>query len=154
MRFILRTKNDVTTLEIKGNEIIKWYVDAIFAVHKDLKSHTGATMTLRNDSVTSYFLKQKVNSRSSPLAELIGIDDVITKILWTRTFLQNQGFRVKHNIVFRDSTSAMKLEENGRMSAGKRTRHFDIKYFHNTDLIKRKNLNLNTLQPIQYGQIT
>ena len=34
----------------------------------------------------------------------------------------------------------MKLEEKGRMSAGKRTRHFDIKYFYITDLIKRKEL--------------
>ena len=36
----------------------------------------------------------------------------------------------------------MKLEENGRMSAGKRTRHFDIKYFYISDLIKRKELEI------------
>jgi len=32
----------------------------------------------------------------------------------------------------------VKLKENGRMSAGKRTRHLDIKYFYISDLIKRK----------------
>jgi hypothetical protein len=31
----------------------------------------------------------------------------------------------------------MKLEENGKASSGKRTRHFNIKYFYVTDLIKR-----------------
>jgi hypothetical protein len=31
----------------------------------------------------------------------------------------------------------MKLENNGKASSGKRTRHFDIKYFYVTDLIAR-----------------
>ena len=31
----------------------------------------------------------------------------------------------------------MKLEMNGKKSSGKRTRHFDIKFFYFTDLIKR-----------------
>jgi len=133
-------------LEIKNSEIITWYVDAAFAVHSDMKSHTGATMTLENGFVASYSLKQKVNSRSSTEAELIGIDDVVTKILWTRKFLQNQGLIVKHNIVFRDNTSAMKLEENGRMSAGKRTRRFDIK----SDLVKRKELEIKYCPTLFY----
>ena len=36
----------------------------------------------------------------------------------------------------------MKLEENGRASASKRTRHFNIKYFYVTDLIQRKEFTL------------
>ena len=68
----------------------------------------------------SYSLKQKVNARSSTEAELIGVDDFVSKILWTQKFLKSQGFEIRHNIVFRNNTSAMKLEENGRMSAGKR----------------------------------
>jgi hypothetical protein len=31
----------------------------------------------------------------------------------------------------------MKLETNGKASSGKRTRHFNIKYFYITDLIQR-----------------
>ena len=45
-------------------------------------------------------------------------------------------------IVYRDNTSSMKLEENGRASASKRTRHFNIKYFYVTDLIQRKEFKL------------
>jgi len=130
------------TLQIKDYGVITWYVDAAFAVHSDMKSHTGATMTLGKGSASSYSLKQKVNARSSTEAELIGVDEIVSKILWTKKFLKYQGFEAKYNIVFRDNTSAMKLEENGRMSAGKRTRHFDIKYFYITDLIKRKELEI------------
>ena len=37
----------------------------------------------------------------------------------------------------------MKLEMNGKASSGKRTRHFNIKYFFITDLIERKELSID-----------
>ena len=36
----------------------------------------------------------------------------------------------------------MKLEENGRASASKRTRHFNIKHFYVTDLLKREEFQI------------
>ena len=42
----------------------------------------------------------------------------------------------------RDNISSMKLETNGKASSGKRTRHFDIKYFYITDLIERKEVEI------------
>ena len=82
--------------------------------------------------------KQKVMSRSSTEAELIGVDDVISKIIWSKLFIEAQGFVVKMTIIYRDNTSSMKLEANGKASSGKRTRHLNIKYFYITDLIQRK----------------
>ena len=86
MNFIFRTKNDVMTLQFKDYGVITWYVDAAFAVYSVMKSHTGATMTLGKGSVSSYSLKQKVNARSSTEAELIGVDDIMSKILGQRNF--------------------------------------------------------------------
>jgi hypothetical protein len=34
------------------------------------------------------------------------------------------------------------MEINGKSSTGKRTRHLDIKYFYITDLIERKEINV------------
>ena len=136
MTFLKATQDDVTTLMADGSATIKWYVDAAFGVHQDLKSHTGATMTLGQGIICSVSTKQKVNTRSSTEAELVGLDDVLSKIQWVKLFIEAQGFKVK-NIVYRDNTSSMKLEENGRASASKRTRHFNIKYFYITDLIER-----------------
>ena len=82
--------------------------------------------------------KQKVNSCSSTEAELQGIDDKISKVLWGKRFLQAQNFEVKVNLIYQDNTSTIKLSDNGKASSGKRTRHFDIKLFYVTDLIKRK----------------
>jgi hypothetical protein len=68
-------------------------------------------------------------------SELIGVDDKIAKLLWTKRFLESHAFLVKLNIIYQDNTSTMKLERNGKESSGKRPRHFDIKYFYVTDLV-------------------
>ena len=52
--------------------------------------------------------KQKVNARILTESELIGVDDIISKILWNRRFLECQGFKVKANIIYQDNTSTKK----------------------------------------------
>jgi hypothetical protein len=74
--------------------------------------------------------KQKVNSRSSTKSELIGVDDKISRGLWTKRFLEWQEFVVKLNIINQNNTSTIKLERSGKESSS-----FDIKYFYMTDLI-------------------
>ena len=136
MNFLKATKDDIATMSADDTNSIKWHVDASFAVHKDMRSHTGATMSLGSGVICSVSTKQKINTRSSTEAELVGVDDVVSKILWTKQFIEAQDFTVE-NIVYQDNTSSMKLEENGKASSGKRTRHFNIKYFYITDLLKR-----------------
>jgi hypothetical protein len=68
--------------------------------HKDMKGHTGATMTLGSGTICSISTKQKVNTQSSTEAKLIGFDDVVSKILWSKLFIEAQGFEVKANIVY------------------------------------------------------
>jgi hypothetical protein len=45
-------------------------------------------------------MKQKVNTQSSTKAELVGFDDIILKILWSKLFIEVQGFETKANIVY------------------------------------------------------
>jgi Reverse transcriptase (RNA-dependent DNA polymerase) len=142
MNFLNGTKDDVLTLCSDDTFNIIWYVDAAFGVHNDMRSHTGATMSLGKGAVMSLSTKQKINTRSSTEAELVSIDDVISKIIWTKLFLEKQGYKVKENIIKRDNLSSMKLEMNGKSSSGKRTRHFNIKFFHITDLLNRKEASI------------
>ena len=114
-------------------------MDAAFAVHPDMKSHTGAIMTMGGGAIqTMLSSKQKMNTRSSTEAELVAVDDVIAQILWTLRFLEAQGYQVRANVLMQDNNSAMKLESNGRASAGKRSRHLEIKHFYVTDQVERK----------------
>ena len=58
------------TLEADASNVVKWWVDASFAVHPDMKSHTGGTMTIGKGSVYSTSTRQKLNTKSSTEAEL------------------------------------------------------------------------------------
>jgi hypothetical protein len=131
------TIDDVLTLEADDSKVITWYIDAAFAVHNDMKSHTGAMMTLGRGCITGDSSKQKNNTRSSTESELQAVDEKISKVLWTKLFMEWQRYGMEKNILYQDNTSSMKLELNGRPSCGKRTRHFHIKMFYVTDLIAR-----------------
>jgi hypothetical protein len=133
--YLKQTLNDVLTLECDTANTMTWYIDASFAVHDDMKSHTGAILFLGKGAVLSSSTKQKANSRSSTEAELNAIDDKVAKILWSKRFMDTQGYPMR-TVICQDNTSTMRLAMNGKESSGKRTRHFDIKLFYITDLIK------------------
>ena len=124
----------VLSADDSGN--VQWYVDASYGVHWDMKSHTGGTLTLGKGSIYSTSVKQKLMTRSSTDAEVVGVHDVLPQILWTSYFLKGQGFHVNDSILYQDNTSSMQLEKNGRASASKRSRHMNIRYFYVTDKVK------------------
>ena len=65
------------------------------------------------------------------------MDDKIAKVIWSKRFIECQGFKINLNIIYQDNTLTLKLMKNGKLSSGKRTRHFDIRLFYVTDLIER-----------------
>ena len=70
-------------------------VDSSHAMHDDFRGHTGGCLSWGIGSPISISQKQKLNSRSSTESEIIGVDDVMDKILWTKLFLQAQGVQVQ-----------------------------------------------------------
>ena len=121
---------------MNNNRKIRWYIDAAFAVHNDMKSHTRVAMTLGRGAGYTDSNKQNLNTRSSTEVELVGLDDEMLQVIWTRKFIQAQGYKVADNIIYQDSQSAIKLEMTGRALSGKRTRRISIRYFFVTDCIK------------------
>jgi hypothetical protein len=142
MRYLRATPEIVLTLEADDIHVIKWHVDGSFAVHNDMKSHTGATVSMGKGSAYATSKKQKLNTKSSTEAELVGVDDVMSQVLWTRYFLEAQGYEVIESKVFQDNQSAILLEKNGRGSSSKRTRHINIRYFFVTDRVKSKEVSI------------
>jgi hypothetical protein len=56
---------------------IRWWVDALYAVHLDMKSHTGGTLSLGKESIYSTSNKQKLVTHSSTKAKVVGVHDVM-----------------------------------------------------------------------------
>jgi hypothetical protein len=119
MKYLNGTKEIWLTLNAGNLHCIKWYVDASFAVHADFKSHTGATMSFEDGegTVQSVSRKQKLNTRSSTESEFVGAN-ISVMILWTKLFMEMQGYEINKNILYQDNKSAILLEMNGKKSSG------------------------------------
>ena len=140
--YLRETRKLRLTLEADNLQVIKWWVDASFGVHHDMRSHTGGVMSLGKGAVYSTSTRHKLNTKSSTEAELVGVDDVMPMVLWTRQFMEGQGYSITDNVVYQDNQSAMLLEKNGQQSSTKRTRHLDIRYYFVTDRIRKKQLHV------------
>ena len=57
-------------------------------------------------------------------------------------FLEAQGYRLGETYLEQDNESAIKLEKNGRMSAGPRSRHINIRYFWIKDRVKQEHISI------------
>jgi hypothetical protein len=142
LKYLNGTRRRKLTLSAETLHVIKWYVDAAFAVHPDFRSHTGAVMTFGKGGVINISRKQKLNTKSSTESELVGADDASVMILWTKMFVQHQGYHVDENILYQDNKSTILLETNGKKSAGKRSRALNIRYFFLTDQVEKGNLSI------------
>lgn len=142
IKYLNGTRDAKLHLSADDLRIIKWFVDVAFAVHYDFKSHTGGGMTLGTGMVISFSRKQKLNTRSSTEAELVGADDLSTLILWTQLFMEAQGYKVEKNILYQDNKSTILLEENGKRSSSKRTRAINIRYFFIAGQVEKGNIQV------------
>ena len=67
-----------------------WSINASFAVHNNMRSHTGAMLIFGKGVVFSLSNNQKVNSTSYTVAEVIGVDDAMNFIMWVKLFIEQQ----------------------------------------------------------------
>ena len=140
--YLRGTADLVLTLEADNTNVVKWYVDVAYAVHPDMRSQTGGSMTMGKGFGYNTSTKQKINTKSSTEAELVGCDDVIGQIIWTNYFLEWQGYECNNTILYQDNKSTILLAKNGKFSSGKRTKHINIRYFFITDRIENGELEV------------
>ena len=68
------------------------FVDASYAVHDDMKSHNGGVIMFGHGGIACKSTKQKVVTKSSTEAELVGASNYLPSTIWGQYFLQAQGF--------------------------------------------------------------
>ena len=114
-----------------SGEGVKLYatVDASYATHADLKSHTGCTFHLGRHSASfkSITKKQTVLADSSTVAEYVAAHLGAKEIMWIRNFLFELGFEQQHaTTLFEDNQSTIKLI--GKPGNGNKTKHIDLRF--------------------------
>jgi len=146
VQYVRSTVHLPLVLGSDGSGNMVWSIDASFAVHMDMKSHTGYCLTLGEGSPISGSRTQDNTARSSTESELYGVDNTISYVEWSSLFyicqfkdypwsnpLKKLGTR---NLVKQDNTSTIKMIKGGPRVCGQRTRNIHIKYFYATKRIK------------------
>ena len=142
IRYLRKTTNLVMRLQITDMTVIKWWVDASFAVHPNMRGHTGGVMMMGKGAIIATSTKQKLNTRSSTESELVGAHDVMPIAMWTKYFIEAQGYQIKQSIMYQDNKSCILMENNGRASSSKRTKHINVRYFFITDRIAKGDIEI------------
>ena len=129
LEYIKGSIDEEYTIGADNFTTIRTWIDASFAVHPDMKSHTGGVMSYGRGGFACKSTKQKTTMKSSTHAELVGVSDYLPQTIWVTQFMRVQGYPPLENFLEQDNESAIKLATNGRTSAGAKSRHLDIRYF-------------------------
>jgi hypothetical protein len=129
-------------LSANGSGILNCWVDATCAVHPNMCGHSGGGLSLGCGFPIVSSTKQKLNTRSSTEMKIVGADNFMPEIRWTRYFMKAQGCSVKDNVLFQENKSSILLEKNGKASSSKRTKHINIRYFFITDRVSNEEVSV------------
>ena len=56
--------------------------------------------------------------------------------------MEEQGYKIDENVLYKDNKSAILLEKNGRKSAGKKSHALNVQYFFISDQVQSHALNV------------
>jgi len=134
LKYLHSTQDITLHLSLKDTLSIHAYIDASFAVHNDMKSHTGSVITLGLGAIYIQSTKQKLMSKSSTEAELIALSDALGQVIWTRNFLESLGYIMEPATILQDNMSTIAMIKNGAPTSA-RTRHINIRFFFAKDRV-------------------
>ena len=128
LRYIRKTKNLSLKLKIGNVLIIFTYIDAAHGILSNCLSQSGIVIFIGGAIILAKSSKQRINTKSSTESELVALSDGISQVVWTKRFLESQGYEVGPAIIYQDNLSTMKMIRNGK-GTGEKTRHIHPRYF-------------------------
>jgi hypothetical protein len=115
--------------------MIRQLIDAAFGIRWDKKSVTGNTEVLGDAGpVGASSVGQKIVTKSSFEAELVGVSDKLGDGIKNKRFLEAQGHPQGPVVLYQDNKSCIMTMLSGKGGSG--SRHIDIRYFWMHDRIQ------------------
>ena len=99
-------------------------------------------MSMGKGAIINVSRKHKLNTGCSTEAELVSIADVLGMMMWCKYFTEAQGYTIDNDILYQDNKSTILLAKNGRMSAGKNSKHIKNRFFLITDKVAQGYLKI------------
>ena len=80
--YLQHTKDDVRRIGCDSLENIFTWIDAAYAVHNNMRSHTGGVISFGWGTLHTKSSKQKLNTKSSTEAEVVGMSEYVPIYGW------------------------------------------------------------------------
>ena len=145
-RGLIFIQNNIKDKRVIGkkilSEIFTW-IDSSYAVHSNMRGHTGGAIYMGFGVIHCKAGKQKINVKSSTELELVGFSEYISYNIWLLMFMEAQGYGVEKNVIYQDNQSTMKMIIKGRSSCTGNSRHINVQYFLSRIESKMRNLKLS-----------
>jgi hypothetical protein len=126
--YLKLTRNKARIISPKGNlKRLVAYVDASFASHADDKGHTGLVIKWGATTLGTISRKQKIATKSSTEAEVVGLTDVLDEIERSNEYMEEQGEQLDVPIVYQDNMSTTITLVRNENSGNVRTRHLNAR---------------------------
>jgi hypothetical protein len=144
--YIRHTRTRGIVLRIGKSVVVKAYIDAAYGVHQDSgKSHTGCAIVLGEAGpIFAKSAKQKIVTKSSTEAELVGLSDTASQAIHLRNLIIAQGYDIGPAVVFQDNMSCMALIKRGGPGS-ERSRHINIRHFWLSEKVTQNEVMLEHL---------
>ena len=92
--------------------------------------------------IASGSTKQKLNTRSSTMSELVAVDNFLGKIIWCQNFMKCQGIGIASEL-YQDNESTILMCKKGQEVLSKRTRAMNVRYFAIRDCIDKGHVSVH-----------
>jgi hypothetical protein len=126
--YLWSTKDEKMMFKSGGIIDMEVYIDASYGVHADGSSRTGMAVMMAGLAIANWSSKQKLVTKSSTEAEIVGLSDGLTNALWMREMLIAQGYTLPPTVIYQDNEGVIKIIRKGR-SPKHRTRHLNVRHF-------------------------
>jgi hypothetical protein len=70
------------------------------------------------------------------------LHDKLPDVIWTRYFVECQGYEIDEYVIFQDNMSVLSLEKNGNILSSKQTKHIKAKVFLIKDYYKAGEIDM------------
>jgi hypothetical protein len=128
MNYLAHTNERKVVMKWGGSVTMEAYIDASFGGHADCKSRSGIMLMMSGSCAGAWSAKQKLNTKSSTEAEIVGLSDGLSHVIWARELICAQGYVLPPTKVHQDNQGVLSIMSGGR-SPKHRTKHLDIRHF-------------------------
>ena len=96
LKYLKVTKHKKLMLRVGSFSVVNWCIYLSYITHDAFRSHTGSIMSLVKGGIISLSLKQKTKVNISTEGELVGDHYETIVVLWSKHFIDYQGYTVEH----------------------------------------------------------